>query len=462
MEKTSLKYIEIQNNPLNEAHNIWKSVKNNSKDVKAGEIKARISTQTYIFQAKRAKFDPKRYLTNWSKKSGKKTNDDNAGRSQQSIIDKFMRIPNNQKGLGSRTHSHTPPTPPEALHDRTRADYGAACSGSVDCTEKTNIVCDTTCKCTATSFRKSTPECAPKIVLKTACTASQPDDQCADANAECTAGKTCVCKSGFYADKDSKCSAKILLKAACTASQPDDQCTDALAACASGNTCLCKSGNFENKDGKCSKQILLKAACTASQPDDQCADALAACASGNTCLCKAGNFENKDGKCAKQILLKAACTASQPDDQCADALAACASGNTCLCKARNFENKDGKCAKQVAFNANCGVAETASDQCVATTECKNDSKGTKKCLCKATHYDSGGTCTPRIVPGVTCAADQCVTHASCNTSSKCQCETGYTATPTVKPTMCSGVIEVATLSYMLVIPIFVSMMFVLR
>ncbi|CAG2235429.1 unnamed protein product [Mytilus edulis] len=55
MEKTSLKYIEIQNNPLNEAHNIWKSVKNNSKDVKAGEIKARISTQTYIFQAKRAK-----------------------------------------------------------------------------------------------------------------------------------------------------------------------------------------------------------------------------------------------------------------------------------------------------------------------------------------------------------------------------------------------------------------------
>ncbi|CAG2224010.1 unnamed protein product [Mytilus edulis] len=61
MEKTSLKYIEIQNNPLNEAHNIWKSVKkkNNSKDVKLGEIKPRISTQTYIFQSKRAKFDPK-------------------------------------------------------------------------------------------------------------------------------------------------------------------------------------------------------------------------------------------------------------------------------------------------------------------------------------------------------------------------------------------------------------------
>ena len=32
--------------------------KNISKDVKAGEIKARISTQTYIFQAKRVKLDP--------------------------------------------------------------------------------------------------------------------------------------------------------------------------------------------------------------------------------------------------------------------------------------------------------------------------------------------------------------------------------------------------------------------
>ena len=35
-----------------------------------------------------------------------------------------MRTPNNQKGLGSRTHSHTPPTPPEALHDRTSDSHG--------------------------------------------------------------------------------------------------------------------------------------------------------------------------------------------------------------------------------------------------------------------------------------------------------------------------------------------------
>ncbi|XP_076076099.1 uncharacterized protein LOC143046946 [Mytilus galloprovincialis] len=251
--------------------------------------------------------------------------------------------------------------------------YGAACkgTGTGDCTETANIVCDTTCKCTAASFRKSTTECATKI--------------------------------------------------------------------------------------------LLKAACTASQPADQCADALAVCASGNTCLCKPGNFENKAGKCVKQILLKAACTASQPADQCADALAVCASGNTCLCKPGNFENKAGKCVKQVAFNTNCGVAETASDQCVASTECKNDGQGAKKCLCKATHYENGGSCTPRIVPGASCTANHCVTHATCNTTStKCQCETGYTATPTVKPAMCSGVMKVATLSYMLAIPIFVSMMLLLR
>ncbi|VDI80002.1 Hypothetical predicted protein [Mytilus galloprovincialis] len=56
-------------------------------------------------------------------KSGMKKNDDNAGRSQQSI-DKFMSTPNNQRGLGSRTHSHTPPTPTEALHDRTSDSHG--------------------------------------------------------------------------------------------------------------------------------------------------------------------------------------------------------------------------------------------------------------------------------------------------------------------------------------------------
>ena len=54
----ALKYIEIQDKPLKQAHNIWKSITHNTQDVKAGEIKVRISTQTYVLQDKRAKFDP--------------------------------------------------------------------------------------------------------------------------------------------------------------------------------------------------------------------------------------------------------------------------------------------------------------------------------------------------------------------------------------------------------------------
>ena len=57
-DKSSMKYIEIQNKPLKQAHNIWKSISNNVQDVRSGEIKVRVSTQTYLLQEKRAKFDP--------------------------------------------------------------------------------------------------------------------------------------------------------------------------------------------------------------------------------------------------------------------------------------------------------------------------------------------------------------------------------------------------------------------
>ena len=48
--KKSLKYIEIQNNPLN-----------NSKDLKTGEIKVSISTQTYVYiiPSQKSSPDPK-------------------------------------------------------------------------------------------------------------------------------------------------------------------------------------------------------------------------------------------------------------------------------------------------------------------------------------------------------------------------------------------------------------------
>ena len=58
-EKRSLEYIQIQKRPIGVVHNVWKSVKNNTRDVMAGEIKARLLTQTYIFQATRAKFSKK-------------------------------------------------------------------------------------------------------------------------------------------------------------------------------------------------------------------------------------------------------------------------------------------------------------------------------------------------------------------------------------------------------------------
>ncbi|XP_076073648.1 uncharacterized protein LOC143045193 isoform X2 [Mytilus galloprovincialis] len=112
------------------------------------------------------------------------------------------------------------------------------------------------------------------------------------------------------------------------------------------------------------------------------------------------------------------------------------------------------------FDATCtgsgvGDCSEANNICVA---------GTSKCACATTSFRKGGTeCATRIVPGATCAAKQCVTHASCNTTStKCKCDAGYTATPTTKPTMCSGVMKVPTLSYMLAVPIFVSMMSLLR
>ena len=59
VEKKSLEYVQIQRKPIGEVHNVWKSVKNNSRDVMAGEIKVRLLTQTYMLQATRAKYSKK-------------------------------------------------------------------------------------------------------------------------------------------------------------------------------------------------------------------------------------------------------------------------------------------------------------------------------------------------------------------------------------------------------------------
>ena len=56
-EKSSLQYLELQDKPLGNAHNVWKSVQNNSNDVKAAEVKVRLLTQTYMLQSRKAKLN---------------------------------------------------------------------------------------------------------------------------------------------------------------------------------------------------------------------------------------------------------------------------------------------------------------------------------------------------------------------------------------------------------------------
>ncbi|VDI40662.1 Hypothetical predicted protein [Mytilus galloprovincialis] len=93
---------------------------------------------------------------------------------------------------------------------------------------------------------------------------------------------------------------------------------------------------------------------------------------------------------------------------------------------------------EVALDGTCIVTDSAKDQCsVVNTECRTEGSESK-CLCKATHYSDGSACQTRKKPEETCAAHQCVTHATCNTTTnpnKCKCKIGYTATPTTTPTM---------------------------
>ncbi|CAC5397766.1 unnamed protein product [Mytilus coruscus] len=159
-----------------------------------------------------------------------------------------------------------------------------------------------------------------------------------------------------------------------------------------------------------------------------------------------------------------ACTGAGAGD-CSEANNVC--DTTCKC-ATNFFRKTSpaECAAQVAaLDGVCDTAQTASDQCaVADSECRTDS-GSDKCLCKATHYTDGAACTIRKNPDIACSATgECVTNAECDVggTDKCECNAGYNETPTVSPTMCSGVVKFATLPYMYVVPIIVSMMFLLR
>ena len=55
--KTSLRFLEIQQNPLDEPHRIYKYVGTNPHDVEKAAIKARLLTGTYTLQANRHRFN---------------------------------------------------------------------------------------------------------------------------------------------------------------------------------------------------------------------------------------------------------------------------------------------------------------------------------------------------------------------------------------------------------------------
>jgi hypothetical protein len=54
--KSTLEYLEIQQNPIGTPHNILLSVKNRKYDIQKAEIKLRLITDTYMLQYHHAKF----------------------------------------------------------------------------------------------------------------------------------------------------------------------------------------------------------------------------------------------------------------------------------------------------------------------------------------------------------------------------------------------------------------------
>ena len=54
--KSTLEYLEIQQNPIGTPHNILRSVKNRKYDIQKAEIKLRLITDTYMLQYHYAKF----------------------------------------------------------------------------------------------------------------------------------------------------------------------------------------------------------------------------------------------------------------------------------------------------------------------------------------------------------------------------------------------------------------------
>ncbi|VDH89151.1 Hypothetical predicted protein [Mytilus galloprovincialis] len=167
-------------------------------------------------------------------------------------------------------------------------------------------------------------------------------------------------------------------------------CTDNNTICDTGsNKCACSATYYRKNATTCATRIAFGASCKGTGIGD-CTDTSNICGgTSKKCECSTTSYKENATTCATKMALNVAFTATQTG-QCTDSNAEChATKHTCGCKSTHFVNKAGACHQQVAFNATCVVAEPAKDQCVANTECKKaGGKGTNKCLCKVTHYES--------------------------------------------------------------------------
>ncbi|XP_076073645.1 uncharacterized protein LOC143045191 [Mytilus galloprovincialis] len=254
----------------------------------------------------------------------------------------------------------------------------------------------------------------------------------------------------------------------------NETCT-ANGDCAEKNAAICDSGtkkcicsdNFFRKTAatECAAQVTLKATCSATETTpDQCSIANSECrddSGTDKCLCETTHHET-GGACVLNKDYGDQCTGSEVGNCKKATHIIC--DTTCKCSPTTFrKTTPAECATRIAYKAICVVAETAPDQCVADTECKDDGAGAKKCLCKTTHFDSSGVCTPRKKPSESCAVNQCVPHANCTSGTNiCECWPDYTATPIISPTMCSGVYKVLALPCMYMVTVLVSMMLIVR
>jgi hypothetical protein len=61
LEKKSIHYLQIQDRPISKPHNIWQSTENDPINIKSGEIKSKLVTQSYMQQNIKSRYN-KKYL----------------------------------------------------------------------------------------------------------------------------------------------------------------------------------------------------------------------------------------------------------------------------------------------------------------------------------------------------------------------------------------------------------------